>query len=140
VLKRGRNGLRDLPLRPDRAIAFTGGIGADSVVINVGGGNYTTLTGGASLDINNNGGAAGIARGIFLDPNGAISVTNAQVFGRVFGGDTHDFQDVSGTTLTVPMNPVPAPATITLALAAGFAFGFVGLFRKFCRPPVLVAV
>ena len=79
-------------------IAFTGGIGPDNVVFNVGGGNYTTMMGGSSLDINNNGGAAGIARGIFLDPNGAISVTNAVINqGRVFGGDAHDFQFVSGS-------------------------------------------
>jgi len=93
-------------------IAFSGGIGADNVLFNIGGGNYTTMTGAASLDINNNSGAAGIARGIFLDPNGAISVTNSVINeGRVFGGDAHDFQDVSGSNITAP---VPEPTTIGL--------------------------
>ena len=94
-------------------IVFTGGITGDSVLFNLGGGNYTTFSGAASLDINNNGGAAGIARGIFLDPNGAISVTNATVQGRVFGGDSHDFQYVSGSNLTAP-SPVPEPASMIL--------------------------
>jgi len=94
-------------------IVFTGGITGDSVLFNVGGGNYVTLSGGTSLDINNNGGAAGIARGIFLDPNGAISVTNATVQGRVFGGDSHDFQYVSGSNLTAPPS-VPEPGSMLL--------------------------
>jgi VPDSG-CTERM motif len=102
-------------------IAFTGGIGADNVVFNLGGGNYGTHTGADSLDINNNGGAAGIARGIFLDPNGAISVVNAVVEGRVFGGDAHDFQYVSGSTITMPPPTVPdggsAVALLGIALA-----------------------
>jgi hypothetical protein len=90
-------------------IVFTGGITSDNVVFNLGGGNYTTMTGAASLDINNNGGAAGIAQGIFLDPNGAISVVNADVLGRVFGGDSHDFQYVSGSSIT---SPTPTPPTV----------------------------
>jgi PEP-CTERM motif-containing protein len=94
-------------------IVFTGGITGDSVLFNVGGGNYATLSGGASLDINNNGGAAGVARGIFLDPNGAISVVNATVQGRVFGGDSHDFQYVSGANLTAPPS-VPEPGSMML--------------------------
>jgi len=100
-------------------IAFTGGIGLGNVVFNLGGGDYVHNTGAASMDINNNGGAAGIARGIFLDPNGAMDVTNGVVFGHVFGGDSHDFQFVSGANITVP-----EPSTLWLlglgALAALF--------------------
>ena len=108
-------------------IVFTGGITADNVVFNIGGGNYTTMTGGPSLDINNNGGAAGIARGIFLDPNGAISVTNSLVNqGRVFGGDSHDFQFVSGSNLIAP--PIPEPSTFSLLGLA--AVGALLLRRK----------
>jgi len=95
-------------------IAFTGGITADNVVFNVGGGSYSTLSGAPALDINNNGGKAGIARGIFLDPNGAISVTNAVVLGRVFGGGSHDFQYVSGSSITAPVvvgGPPPPTAS-----------------------------
>lgn len=117
-------------------IDFTGGIGADNVIFNVGGGDYTNFTGAASLDINNNGGAAGIARGIFLDPNGTISVTNAIVEGRVFGGDSHDFQYVSGAKITAPQGPVavPVPPSIVLALGGMIPFGGAALLRLRRRP------
>lgn len=109
-------------------INFTGGITADDVLFNIGGGNYTTQTGAPSLDINNNGGKAGIARGIFLDPNGAISVVNAVVMGRVFGGDSHDFQYVSGATITAPS----VPDTGSSILILGIAFvGIEGMRRMF---------
>jgi hypothetical protein len=76
----------------------------DQVLWNFVGG--SNLTGGPTLQINNNASGAGhaglSAQGIFLNPNGAISVTNANVIGRVFGGDTHDFQYVSGANLRAP--------------------------------------
>jgi hypothetical protein len=73
------------------------------------------------MDINNNGGTAGIARGIFLDPNGAMDVTNGVVFGHVFGGDSHDFQFVSGANITVP-----EPSTVWLLGLGALA----GLLRR----------
>lgn len=114
-------------------IAFTGGITADDVLFNLGGGNYTTNTGAASLDINNNGGAAGIARGIFLDPNGAISVVHALVDqGRIFGGDTHDMQIVSGDTITSPTSlpNVPEPSTLLLLSSAILGLGLGSVLRR----------
>jgi len=112
-------------------IQLTGGITADNVLFNIGGGNYANHTGAASLDINNNGGVAGIAQGIFLDPNGAISVTNAMVLGRVFGGDSHDFQFVSGANITAPSS---APETgTTFALLAIAMAGIEGMRRRFSR-------
>lgn len=95
-------------------VVLTGGITADHVLYNFVGG--SGLTGGPTLQINNN--ASGnnppnIVLGVFLDPNGAISITNANVFGRVFGGDTHDFQYVSGSTITAPTS-VPEPASAVL--------------------------
>ena len=111
-------------------IAFTGGIGIDNVIFNVGGGNYVTNTGGASLDINNNGGAAGVAQGIFLNPNGAISLVNADIFGRVYGGDAHDFQFVSGVNITVPGGQVPDAGSALALLGIGLAF-LAGAKRKF---------
>jgi hypothetical protein len=110
-------------------IQFTGGITADDVLFNVGGGNYTTQTGNSSLDINNNGGQAGTAQGIFLDPNGAISIVNAVVMGRVFGGDSHDFQYVSGANITAPTVP-DSGATIALL---GIAFIGVEFMRRGVR-------
>jgi hypothetical protein len=108
-------------------IQFTGGITADDVLFNIGGGNYTTQTGAPSLDINNNGGKNGTAQGIFLDPNGAISVTNAVVVGRVFGGDSHDFQYVSGSEIDLPPTVPDSASTISLL---GIAFiGIEGMRR-----------
>jgi hypothetical protein len=140
-------------------IVFTGGITADNVLFNVGGGNYSTLSGAAALDINNNGGQAGIARGIFLDPNGAVSVTHAVVLGRVFGGGTHDFQYVSGSSITAPPPPTgsgtvvgggpppptgsgevvgtPAPPTALLFGSGAVIMGLVSWLRR--RPNSLVA-
>ena len=108
-------------------IVFTGGIGADNVIFNLGGGNYSTFSGAKSLQINNNGGSAGTARGIFLDPNGTIQITNAVVLGRVFGGDTIDFQLVSGASVTSPVTAVPLPPAawsglVLLAGVGGFAW------------------
>jgi hypothetical protein len=121
-------GLGNIQVHGD--INLTGGIGADNVIFNVGGGNYITHTGAASLDINNNGGSAGIARGIFLNPNGAMSAVNAEIFGRLFGGDAHDFQYVSGAHLTVPGGSVPDGGSALALLSIGLAF-LVGAKRKF---------
>ncbi len=110
-------------------ILLTGGITADDVVFNLGGGNYTTHTGAGSLDINNNGGTAGLAQGIFLDPNGAMDATNAEIFGRMFGGDSHDFQYVSGSTITMPPG-VPDPGATVLLMGLGLAF-LAGAKKKF---------
>lgn len=94
------------------------GITSDQVLYNFVGG--SDLTGGPTLQINDNlsnntpNCSLGqyCVQGDFLDPNGAISVVNANVAGRVFGGDTHDFQDVSGSTITAATTTVPEPSSL----------------------------
>ena len=97
-------------------VVLTGGLTPDQVLFNfVGGAN---LTGGPTLDLNNGGGSPSngsyLSQGIFLDPNGDISVTNSNVRGRIFGGDTHNFQYVSGSNITAPTSQVPEPGSLLL--------------------------
>ncbi|HEV3443579.1 MAG TPA: collagen-binding domain-containing protein [Gemmataceae bacterium] len=108
-------------------VVLTGGLNADDVLWNFVGG--SNLTGGPTLQINDNASsnAKNQVQGIFLDPNGAISITNANVHGRVFGGDTHDFQYVSGATISQP-SAIPEPSSIMLV-----GFGGVGLAAVLAR-------
>jgi MYXO-CTERM domain-containing protein len=91
-------------------IVLTGGITSDQVLFNVIGG--SGLSGGHTLTISTNGATE---RGTFLDPNGTIQMNHSFLAGRLFGGDTHDEQIVSGASITAP---VPAPGAAVL-LAAG---------------------
>lgn len=92
-------------------VALTGGLTPDQVLFNFVGG--SALTGGPTLDLNNGGGSPSnssyLSQGIFLDPNGPVSITNSNVLGRVFGGDSHDFQFVSGSNITAPGFGSPPP-------------------------------
>jgi hypothetical protein len=83
-----------------------GGISADQVLYNfVGGSNFLR---GPALQINNNASKsrANLVQGVFLDPNGPISVTNTRLTGRIFGGGSLDMQIGGGTTITTPLSPV----------------------------------
>ena len=112
-------------------VVLTGGLTPDQVLFNWVGG--SKLTGGPTLDLNNGGGSPSnstyLSQGIFLDPNGPISVTNSNVLGRIFGGDTHDFQYVSGSNvgaLSLAMDqptPLPAAAWSGLTLLGLLAVG-----------------
>jgi hypothetical protein len=107
------------------------GISADKVLYNFVGG--SNLTGGPTLQINNNASSSpkNLVQGVFLDPNGAISVTNANLLGRVFGGDTHDFQYVSGSTITAPaVLPTPEPSTVVVALTGLGSLGLAAALRR----------
>ena len=105
------------------------GLTSDQVLWNFVGG--TGLSGGPTLQINTNASsnlATVGARGIFLDPNGSISAVNANVFGRVFGGDSHNMQIVSGDTINAP---VPEPSSIILLITVLFVtYGLVGYRRR----------
>jgi hypothetical protein len=59
-----------------------------------------------------------------LAPNDAISLVNANLDGRFFGGDSFDMQIVSGDHIN---SPAPTPEPSTLILLASALLGFVGL-------------
>jgi len=114
------------------------GITPDQVLFNLYGGSNTTLSGGPTLDVNNNGNAAhpaNITEADFLDPNGSISMVNTRFDGRVLGGDSSNMQIVSGDTITLPSGggrSVPEPGSILLlgsALASIFGLGLLGRRR-----------
>lgn len=87
-------------------ITLTGGITSDHLLFNFTGG--SNLSGGPSLTINANG---AVEDGTFLDPNGVISLNHTTLDGRLFGGDSHDMQVVSGDYVNAPAS-VPEPSTV----------------------------
>jgi hypothetical protein len=97
------------------------GISEDKVLYNFVGG--SGLTGGPTLQINDNGSSnpLNLVQGVFLDPNGAISVVNTNITGRVFGGDSHDMQIVSGDVIDSPPVPEPAHTAFVLGLMMAIA-------------------
>jgi len=95
--------------------------------------NFTSS--GNNIQLNNNASSYKLPlafQGIILAPNDAISLVNANIDGRVFGGDSSDMQIVSGDTATVS-SPISAsePGTPELLLVslAGSAFLFRRRFR-----------
>jgi hypothetical protein len=96
------------------SIVLGGGLTSDDVLFNFFGGNDTTLSGGPTLDINSNGDVGDPALyGIFLDPNGQISIVHSVLFGRIYGGDSHNEQIVSGAQINGPAGtPVPEASTV----------------------------
>jgi hypothetical protein len=110
------------------------GLTPDQMLFNMYSG--AALTGGDTLDANDNGNNAHPANVItadFLDPNGPVSFVNTRIIGRIFGGDSVNMQIVSGDTITLPPSPptvVPAPSAFALALAGGIPFGLAWLRRR----------
>ena len=100
-------------------VILTGGLTPDNVLFNFVGG--SGLTGGPTLSLNNGGGSTNLSQGIFLDPNGTVSVDTSNVLGRVFGGDSHNFEFNGPGNLTAPVSvasptltTTPSPTTVTL--------------------------
>ena len=113
-------------------IVLQGGLTSDDVLFNFYGGNSATLSGGPTMDINANfSGPGGTLYGVFLDPFGTISVNNTVIDGRVFGGDSHNEQIVSGAEINAPMSvPDGGPTVALLGLAVTGVAGLGGKFRK----------
>jgi len=92
-------------------ITLTGGLTPDMVVWNFAAGGNVQLNTNASSYSN-------LAfQGILLAPNNPISLVNANLKGRAFGGNSSDMQIVSGTTITAlsaQVSAVPEPGTLFL--------------------------
>jgi hypothetical protein len=84
------------------------------------------FTGSGNVQLNNNASSfpSQAFQGIILSPNNSISLVNANLNGRAFGGDSQDMQIVSGTTISAPPAAVPEPGTFFL-----LGLGLIGLCR-----------
>jgi len=104
----------------------------DQVLFNLYAG--AALTGGDTLDANNNGNLAhpaNIIYGTFLDPNGKVSFVNTRITGRIFGGDSQDMQIVSGVTLNLPNTPgPPVPDAGSTLMLLSLGLGFLGFASR----------
>jgi hypothetical protein len=66
---------------------------------------FDVTTSGENVSLNNNASSYKLPlafQGIILAPNDAMSITNANLNGRFFGGDSSDMQIVSGATINAP--------------------------------------
>jgi hypothetical protein len=84
-------------------VSLTGGLTDDQVLWN-----FTTS--GKNISLNNNASSYPLPaafHGIILAPHDAISLSNANLDGRVFGGDSSDMQIVSGDTINAPATAPP---------------------------------
>jgi len=86
--------------------------------------NFTSS--GNNVQLNNNASSYPTLfyQGDILAPNDKISLVNANLDGRVLGGDSSDMQIVSGDHIN---SPAPTPEPSTLILLATPLFGSVGL-------------
>ena len=101
-------------------IALAGGLTANNLIINLIGGNTTTLTGGPTLQTAANHAVQDVT---YLDPTGTINVNSVAIMGHLFGGDSADMQITSGGTVQV----VPEP---TIAALGGLGAISMILLRR----------
>jgi hypothetical protein len=107
-------------------VALAGGLTDDQVLWN-----FTTS--GKNISLNNNASSFPLPlayQGILLAPNDLISLVNANLDGRVFGGDSGDMQIVSGDTINAPSSLVPEPPSIQLLGFGGVALVVTGLWSR----------
>jgi hypothetical protein len=71
--------------------------------------------------------------GIFLDPNGTMSLVHSVLDGRFWGGDDSNQQIVSGANISAPQTPVPEPNILLLVWTALPALGVWGRKRLFAK-------
>jgi hypothetical protein len=94
------------------AISLTGGLTPNNAIINLTGGNYTTLSGGPTLQTAANHAEQDIT---YLNPTGKIGVNSVAIEGHLFGGDSSDMTINSGGTVQI----VPEPGFGALAGLGG---------------------
>ena len=102
-------------------LAGTGLTSADQVLFNF-------QSSGKNISLNNNGNVA--FQGIILAPADNLSITDADMIGRVFGGDSGNLQFVSGDCIKPPVT-IPEPSSLGLAAAGLIALGAVAIRRRF---------
>lgn len=108
-------------------IVLTGGLTSDDVLFNVYGGTSATLSGGPTLSINSNG---GVLNGTFLDPFGEVSIVHSVLDGRLFGGDSHNEQIVSGALINAPATSPAAPDGGSTLLLMGLGLATLAAARR----------
>jgi hypothetical protein len=99
-------------------IVLTGGLESDQVLWNFHGC-------GQDLKVNT---SQGTLEGVFLNPNGKMSMNNSILCGRFFGGGDEDMS-IDGRSLIVRCDPMPEPSTYVL-LGLGALGGFLAYRRR----------
>jgi hypothetical protein len=101
-------------------ITLGGGLTPDQVVFNL-------VGAGLTLQFAANGDTQ---MADFIDPGGTITANSVDIEGRLFGGDSANFQFVSGANITAPPSETPLPAALALFASGLGAFGLLGWRRK----------